>query len=283
MIGDTFQPRRRLRASQLNELARSADSAHLGAAGFLSQENGLEQVARSPRRTVGKRNEKIIPLDYFDCRILSDANGASHLCCYVPDTTYAVVVDQSRTDPATMSWFGNDGKWIDLGTISTNEDYIAYLGFVDAGVNEYPRWLWKVFLSSDLSGYMEPTMDASVVWTHPVVPICRLLDGKLAQLHRGQLSVIGKWFVVGNNGIEARLTLRGTNGSDIAYIDDNDASPDGKSFALASGVPFSAPAGAAIGGDLTIGGKLNGEKPVWKNITIDGTSYTILCKAASRP
>lgn len=50
MIGDTFQPRRRLRASQLNELARSADSAHLGAAGFLSQENGLEQVARSPRR-----------------------------------------------------------------------------------------------------------------------------------------------------------------------------------------------------------------------------------------
>lgn len=50
MIGDAFQPRRRLRASQLNELARSADSAHLGASGFLSQENGLEQVARSPRR-----------------------------------------------------------------------------------------------------------------------------------------------------------------------------------------------------------------------------------------
>ena len=50
MIGDAFQPRHRLRASQLNELARSADSAHLGAAGFLSQENGLEQVARSPRR-----------------------------------------------------------------------------------------------------------------------------------------------------------------------------------------------------------------------------------------
>lgn len=223
------------------------------------------------------------PLDYFDCRILSDANGISHLCCYVPDTTYAVVVDQSRSGPATMSWFGNDGKWIDLGTISTNEDYIAYLGFVDAGVNEYPRWLWKVFFSSGSSGYMEPTMDASVVWTHPVVPICRLLDGELAQLHRGQLSVIGKWFVVGNNGVEARLTLRGTNGSDIAYIDDNDASPNGKSFALASGVPFSAPADATVGGDLTIGGKLNGEKPVWKTITIDGTSYTILCKAATRP
>lgn len=50
MIGDAFQPRRRLRAAQLNDLARSADSAHLGAAGYLSQENGLEQVARSPRR-----------------------------------------------------------------------------------------------------------------------------------------------------------------------------------------------------------------------------------------
>lgn len=55
MIGEAFRPRRRLRASQLNELARSADSAHLGAAGFLSQENGLEQVARSPRRPIVAR------------------------------------------------------------------------------------------------------------------------------------------------------------------------------------------------------------------------------------
>ena len=40
----------RLRASDLNDLSGRAEAAHLGAAGFLAQENGREQVARNPRR-----------------------------------------------------------------------------------------------------------------------------------------------------------------------------------------------------------------------------------------
>lgn len=41
----------RLRASDLNDLSGRAEAAHLGAAGFLAQENGREQVARNPRRS----------------------------------------------------------------------------------------------------------------------------------------------------------------------------------------------------------------------------------------
>jgi hypothetical protein len=39
-------------AEEMNALSQAADSAHLGAAGFLAADNGFEQVPRNPRRTV---------------------------------------------------------------------------------------------------------------------------------------------------------------------------------------------------------------------------------------
>lgn len=45
-----FLPRQHLSAGALNALDDSARSAHLGGPGYLSQENGREQVARNPRR-----------------------------------------------------------------------------------------------------------------------------------------------------------------------------------------------------------------------------------------
>jgi len=51
----------RLRASDLNELSGRAEAAHLGAAGFLTQENGREQVARNPRRDPPPRRAAASP------------------------------------------------------------------------------------------------------------------------------------------------------------------------------------------------------------------------------
>lgn len=45
-----FLPGHRVRSGDLNDLAQVADSAHLGGAGFLSADNGAEQVVRNPRR-----------------------------------------------------------------------------------------------------------------------------------------------------------------------------------------------------------------------------------------
>lgn len=58
-----FQRGTRPRAADLNRLAESAGSAHLGSAGFLAVDNGSEQVPRNPRRTAGLPPVRLAPAD----------------------------------------------------------------------------------------------------------------------------------------------------------------------------------------------------------------------------
>lgn len=67
-----FQRGTRPRAADLNRLAESAGSAHLGSAGFLAADNGSEQVPRNPRRTAGLPPVRLVPADVCPAVVTGD-------------------------------------------------------------------------------------------------------------------------------------------------------------------------------------------------------------------
>lgn len=72
-------------AAEMNALLQAADSAHLGAAGFLAADNGFEQVVRNPRRQIVRGGA---PVQAAACqwrvevaRIPEDEGGGLSISC----------------------------------------------------------------------------------------------------------------------------------------------------------------------------------------------------------
>ena len=72
-------------AAEMNALLQAADSAHLGAAGFLAADNGFEQVVRNPRRQI-VRGAAAVPAAACQwrveaARIPEDEGGGLSITC----------------------------------------------------------------------------------------------------------------------------------------------------------------------------------------------------------
>ena len=218
-------------------------------------------LAPEPPDVAGKQ------IEFFECRQMI-FGGATHTVCYVGSGANLVALGANLSAPGpAMNRISQNSPWVDLGTGHGG----VYLYFVDSGSSNQPRWKWQLAIVDDNSSFPPGVIDH-----FPIVPIAVVgTYGAIVQLHTGSIAITEPWFWPVSDGQYIGLKLMGTNGNVLAKFNDTDGSvgePVAKFFGNVD-----------VGGDLTIGGKLNGEKPVWKTITIDGTSYTILCKAATRP
>ncbi len=85
-MSDEFLPGRHLGAGALNRLAKTADSAHLGFAGFLASDNGFEQVARNPRRPPGgSAGPRLVPADVCPAVVHGNLGGGLYSVWLYPN------------------------------------------------------------------------------------------------------------------------------------------------------------------------------------------------------
>lgn len=119
-MSDEFIPGQQLGAGALNRLSKTADSAHLGFAGFLANDNGFEQVARNPRRTTPPSKSADVRVRPFACRIGRDTadgaeDGAQALFCYLPPETAGAVRFRGAVVPTDQSLGTAQEPWVRLG------------------------------------------------------------------------------------------------------------------------------------------------------------------------
>ena len=212
------------------------------------------------------------PPELFECRRI-DMAGTAHLACYCPSEVpdNSVWIGYSYTTVSLMTdRIAPHSPWLDLGEMPTTTSAVL-LGFEDMGPNHSsPRWAWRLYVLA--APYIFPS---ATIKHFPAFPLATIDGGtgSIVQLRTGAIWVPETWFFTWYNDLNIGLRLHGTNGSVLAVFNDTDG----------GGISAEFKGDVSVVGDVTIGGKLNGEKPVWKNITIDGTSYKILCNAASRP
>lgn len=202
MTAPRFTAGTRLRAGQLNALAGRADAAHLGAAGFLAQENGREQVARSPHRLHAPVRRERAP-ELFDIRTKYDPSGHDdgpfRILAYLPPDGIWTG-RQGASGPAGSLWRGQgayvtvggspaicdeengqalgdkDAPWVDLGPVPTG-GWRVWMRFRENG----GTYFWR--LSVLCEGDSEIFPDESLQTTVPAVLIAEL-PGKLHRQER---------------------------------------------------------------------------------------------------
>lgn len=189
----SFQRGTRVHAADLNRLAESASSAHLGSAGFLAVDNGFEQVPRNPRRATSATNSVLASakVRLFACKIGTYEDAPAAFCYLPPLAAQAVRWRNVAVTAPTLGTAVN--PWVRLPQASGNIWLV--LTFPDGSYSRPFNSQTAAPLAWEIS--FDGTASATR-WPHLIASVSE--SGRVEQFHLGPL-------LLGTPGISGTRTF----------------------------------------------------------------------------